>query len=178
VNSGMIEVIAGRQPGNKSIEVIQSLVEFMQGTIGVESVPGEGSLFWCEVDFSIGTEADGETATSHPIAGRRGLVVDNHPLARSILQSQLETLGVRVDAVGMDDFLSKPISEAILRHTLKRWFPGADLGDGKSTGSAIADGDAGAAFRQMQAAGPELMTRLVDLFLDNTADSLEAVRVG
>jgi hypothetical protein len=50
----------------------------------------------------------------------------------------------------MDDFLSKPVSEAILSNTLKRWFPGAALGDEKSGMTAIADGDAGAAFRQMQ----------------------------
>jgi len=370
------------------LSICKSLIESMQGVIGVESVPGEGSLFWCEVDFAIGTVAEKDTATSHLIAGRRGLVVDDNPLARSTLQSQLETLGVRVGAVGaataalevlhravadgepcafalidvdmpgidglslayaiksdqalaatrlvmltavdapiasktqqrvgfelqcpkpirqsqlpdtlrtlmdgqqpaaegglaagaaadvaarplrilvvedqpvnlelmqlmlrplgcevaltssaeealdllgeraqdvvfmdclmpgmdgyaataairrrepddqhviiiamtalvvqgererclaagMDDFLSKPVSETILRNTLQRWFPEADLGDEKSGRAAIADGDAGAAFRQMQAAGPELMAGLVDLFLDTTSNSLEAMR--
>jgi len=76
----------------------------------------------------------------------------------------------------MGGFLSKPVSEAILKNTLRRWFPGAALGDEESGGTAIADGDAGAAFRQMQeAAGPEQLARLVDLFLDDTAGSLEAM---
>ena len=371
------------------LSICKSLIESMQGAIGVESVPGEGSLFWCEVDYAIGTVTEGETAPSHLIAGRRGLVVDDNPLARSTLQSQLEMLGARAEAVGgatealealrravadgdpcafalvdvdmpgidglslayaiksdqalaatrllmltavdipitsktqqrvgfelqcpkpirqsqlpdtlrtlmdeqqpaaegelaagavagagarplrvlvvedqpvnqelmqlmlrplgcevtltssaeealdllrervqdvvfmdclmpgmdgyaataairrrepddrhvviiamtalivegererclaagMDDFLSKPVSEAILKNTLRRWFPGAALGDEESGGTAIADGDAGAAFRQMQeAAGPEAMARLVDLFLDNTAGSLAAMR--
>jgi len=76
----------------------------------------------------------------------------------------------------MGGFLSKPVSEAILKNTLRRWFPGANLGDEESGGTAIADGDAGAVFRLMQAAGPEAMARLVDLFLDNTAGGLAAMR--
>ena len=370
------------------LSICKSLIESIQGVIGVESVPGEGSLFWCEVDFAIGTVTEEDTDTEHPLSGRRGLVVDDNPLARSTLQSQLETLGVRVEAVGaasealetlrravadgepyaialidvhmpgidglslayaiksdpalaathllmltavdapitsktqqrvgfelqcpkpirqsqlpdtlrmlmdgqqaagegrlisgavehvgarslrvlvvddqpvnqelmqimlrplgcevaltssaeealdllrgraqdvvfmdclmpgmdgyaataairrrepdaphdviiamtalvvqgererclaagMDDFLSKPVSEVILRNTLQRWFPEANLGDEKSGMTAIADGDAGAAFRQMQAAGPEQMAGLVDLFLDNATDSLKAMR--
>ena len=75
----------------------------------------------------------------------------------------------------MGGFLSKPVSEAILKNTLRRWFSGANLGDEESGGTAIADGDAGAVFRLMQAAGPEAMARLVDLFLDDTAGSLEAM---
>jgi len=370
------------------LSICKSLIESLHGTIGVESVPGEGSLFWCELDFTIGTALEGEVAASHLLAGRRGLVVDDQPLARSTLQCQLEALGVRTEAVGgamgalevlrravadgdpcefalvdadmpdidglslayaiksdqalaatrllmltamdapiisktqqrigfemqrakpirqsqlpdtlrtlmdwqqpeteggqvtvavadvgarplrvlvvddqpvnqelmqlmlrplgcevalagsaeealdllsertqdvvfmdclmpgmdgyaataairlgepderhvviiamtalvvqgererclaagMDDFLSKPVSEAILRMALKRWFPGADLGGRKGGGRAIADGDAGDALRQMQAAEPELIARLVDLFLDDTASSLEAMR--
>jgi signal transduction histidine kinase/CheY-like chemotaxis protein/HPt (histidine-containing phosphotransfer) domain-containing protein len=266
------------------LSICKSLVESMQGTMGVDSVPGEGSLFWCELDFAIGTAAGGATATSRLLAGRWGLVVDENPLARSTLQCQIEALGVRAEALaapavadvgarplrvlvvedqpvnqelmqlmlrrlgcevaltgsaeealellrecaqdavfmdclmpgmdgcaaaaairrrepddrhvviiamtalvvqdererclaaGMDDFLTKPVNEAILRNTLRRWFPGVDLGDEKSGSTAIADGDAGAAFRHMQAAGPEQIARLVDLFLDNTAGSLAAMR--
>ena len=73
----------------------------------------------------------------------------------------------------MGGFLSKPVSEAILKNTLRRWFPGANLGDEESGGTAIADGDAGAVFRLMQAAGPEQLARLVDLMLeDGTACDL------
>ena len=371
------------------LSICKSLIESMQGTIGVESVPGEGSLFWCEVDFAISTVTEADTSPRHPLAGRRGLVVDDNALARSTLQSQIEILGARVEAVGgatealealgravadgepcafalvdgdmpgidglslayaiksdpalaatrllmltavdapissktqqrvgfelqcpkpirqsqlpdtlrtlmdgqqaadeaavaagavagvgarplrvlvvedqpvnlelmqlmlrplgcdvtltssaeealdllrqraqdvvfmdclmpgmdgyaataairqrepddrhvviiamtalivegererclaagMDDFLSKPVSAAILSDTLQRWFPGAAVGDEKSGAGATADGDAGAAFRQMQAAaGPEAMAKLVDLFLDNTAGSLAAMR--
>ena len=75
----------------------------------------------------------------------------------------------------MGGFLSKPVSEAILKNTLRRWFSGANLGDEESGGTAIADGDAGAAVRLMKAAGPEQLARLVDLFLDDTAGSLEAM---
>jgi HPt (histidine-containing phosphotransfer) domain-containing protein len=79
-------------------------------------------------------------------------------------------------AAGMDDYLCKPVSEAVLRHTLKRWFPGAVLGEDESRGAAIADGEAGAAWRQMLASQPEMIPRLVDTFLDTSAGSLEAMR--
>jgi CheY-like chemotaxis protein len=361
----------------------------MQGTIGVESVPGEGSLFWCEVEFAIGTLSEEDTAAGHLPASWRGLVVDDNPLARSTLQTQLEALGVRAEAVGgatpalaglrraiadgdpyafafvdvdmpdidglslanaiksdqalagtrllmltamdtpiqrktqqrvgfemqhskpvrqsqlpdtlrrlmgceepdgqgaplatsavpgvearplrvlvvedqpvarevmqimlqwlgcevllagsadealdfldeqtldlvfmdclmpgmdgyqataairrhepdnrrvviiamtalavegererclaagMDDYLCKPVSEEMLGNTLNRWFPGGDNGDENSGNAALTDGDAAAAFRRMQAAGPEQTARLVDLFLDNTARSLAAMR--
>ena len=369
------------------LSICRSLVESMQGTIGVESVPGEGALFWCEMGFSIETVDQEQTAANPLPAGQRGLVVDDKPLARSYLQTQLEALEVQVQAVGgasealevlrraavtadpfafalvdadmpgidglslayaiksdqaiagtlvlmltavdapivsktqqligfemqcskpirqsqlpdtlhsllgsqepadeggltptvagagarpirvlvvedqpvnqelmqlmlrrlgcevalagsaeealdllsqraqdavfmdclmpgmdgyaataairrcgpderrtviiamtalamqgererclaagMDDYLCKPVSEAMLRETLLRWFPEADLGGEQGAGAATAEGDAGAALRQMQAARPEMVPRLVDLFLDEAARGLEAMR--
>jgi CheY-like chemotaxis protein len=116
---------------------------------------------------------DGYAATA---AIRQREPDDRHVVIIAMTALIVEGERERCLAAGMDDFLSKPVSEAILRNTLKRWFPGAALGDEKSGASAIADGNAGTAFRQMQAAGPEAMARLVDLFLDNTAGSLAAMR--
>ena len=116
---------------------------------------------------------DGYAATA---AIRRREPDDQHVVIIAMTALIVEGERERCLAAGMDDFLSKPVSEAILSNTLKRWFPGAALGEEKNGGTAIADGDAGAAFRQMQAAaGPEAMARLVDLFLDNTAGSLAAM---
>jgi hypothetical protein len=79
-------------------------------------------------------------------------------------------------AAGMDDYLCKPVSEEMLGNTLNRWFPGGDNGDEHSGNAALTDGDAAAAFRRMQAAGPEQTARLVNLFLNDTAGSLAAMR--
>ena len=116
---------------------------------------------------------DGYAATA---AIRRREPDDQHVIIIAMTALVVQGERERCLAAGMDDFLSKPVSETILRYTLQRWFPEADLGEEKSGRTAIADGDAGAAFRQMQAAGPELMAGLVDLFLDTTSSSLEAMR--
>ena len=81
------------------LSICKSLIESLQGTLGVDSVEGEGSLFWCEIEFVIVTATAAETAAAYPFTGQRGLVVDDNPLARSILQSQLEAVGLLPDTV-------------------------------------------------------------------------------
>ena len=355
------------------LSICKSLIESMHGSIGVDSVPGEGSLFWCEVDFAIEAVGEEQTASTSLPAAQRALVVDDNRLACTYLASQLEALGVQAESVGgasealevlrqavaggdpfaiavidadmpgidglslayaiksdaslvgtrvlmltpvdapivaktqeligfemqcpkpirqsqlpdilemltgrqqpaeegvlaasvvpdaearplrvlvvedqpvnqelmqltlrrlgcevalagsgeealdllvertqdvvfmdcritvhgrrvviiamtalamqgererclaagMDDYLSKPVSAATLRGTLQRWFPEADLGGEQGAGAATVDADARAALRQMQAARPELVPQLVDLFLNESVRSLEALR--
>ena len=82
------------------LSVCKSLIDSLQGRIGVESVPGKGSVFWCELDFAIGTLTEEATASRQLLSGVRCLVVDDNALARSTLQTQLEAQGLRAETVG------------------------------------------------------------------------------
>ncbi len=81
------------------LHICKTLVESMQGNIGVESQPGEGSVFWFELDFEMASISGDALDGERPFAGLRALVVDDNPRARSILQEQLQQLAVRVEAV-------------------------------------------------------------------------------
>jgi signal transduction histidine kinase/CheY-like chemotaxis protein/HPt (histidine-containing phosphotransfer) domain-containing protein len=76
------------------LAIAKQLVELMGGTLGVESVPGRGSTFWCEIPFAV---VDNRTASVEDVvraaAGRQVLIVDDLAINRQILARQLEALG-------------------------------------------------------------------------------------
>jgi CheY-like chemotaxis protein len=82
------------------LAISKGLVERMGGHIGVESQPGEGSLFWFEAPFQPVEAEDrqrADAAAEHAPLDARVLLVDDHPVNRQLGQALLEMLGCRVD---------------------------------------------------------------------------------
>ena len=86
-----------RQPGGTGLGLVISkrLIEQMGGEIGVESTPGEGSVFWISVSLPKARD-DVEDLPGPPLQGRRIALLENHELARQALQHQLEDCGLSV----------------------------------------------------------------------------------
>ncbi|MBN1886517.1 MAG: response regulator, partial [Thermoflexales bacterium] len=82
------------------LAISQQLVQAMGGQIKVESVPGQGSTFWFELDLPV-TAAPGQVARAPDIVGYKGarkkaLVVDDRPHNRAVLSHMLAALGFEV----------------------------------------------------------------------------------
>jgi len=86
------------------LAICKRIVTLMKGVIDVESRPGEGSVFWVEVELPIADQlaADqSDQVTDHCEGLRaRALVVDDHPLNQELLRILLESVGVEVHTVG------------------------------------------------------------------------------
>ena len=70
------------------LAICRELVTLMGGTIGVSSLPGLGSTFWCVIPFAPASHA-GHSVSLNVLAGLRVLVVDDNATNRLILDQQL-----------------------------------------------------------------------------------------
>ncbi|WP_256122083.1 hybrid sensor histidine kinase/response regulator [Burkholderia sp. A2] len=87
------------------LALTKQLTQMMHGTVDVKSEPGKGSTFVVTLPLRAATEAQaaehddaqaGDAAL--PPVTARVLVVDDHPVNRTLLQGQLVTLGYAADA--------------------------------------------------------------------------------
>ncbi|MEP4485527.1 MAG: response regulator [Halioglobus sp.] len=80
------------------LTISQSLVEMMQGEIGVHSEPGKGSEFYFSVELTYREDqADQTQENATDLEGMNVLVVDDNPTAREILKDIAKSLGFRVE---------------------------------------------------------------------------------
>ncbi|MBK8812106.1 MAG: response regulator [Acidobacteria bacterium] len=81
------------------LAISRELVEMMNGSIGVESVPGEGSRFWFNVRLTR-TSEPGSNQSIHisesPTANFSVLLAEDHPISSEIIRKMLEQAGCSV----------------------------------------------------------------------------------
>ncbi|WP_292698209.1 MULTISPECIES: hybrid sensor histidine kinase/response regulator [unclassified Nostoc] len=84
------------------LAISQQIVQMMGGTIHVNSIFGQGSTFWFEVDLSTATDWLSQPATAHQkVIGYQGerrkiLVIDDRPDNCAVVIGMLEPLGFKL----------------------------------------------------------------------------------
>jgi PAS domain S-box-containing protein len=139
------DAAATRRCGGLGLGLVISnrLVSRMGGTVGIESVPGQGSTVWFDVTLEKqGAEAPAPAAAStHPeLAGLRVMVVEPSPAMRRSYLGRFEAWGCRVELaenaeVGLVMLQEAAESGDPFRFALiERQLPGMD---GEEMGTAI-----------------------------------------
>ncbi|MGE5506520.1 MAG: ATP-binding protein, partial [Actinomycetota bacterium] len=77
------------------LSISRRLVELMDGTIGVDSIPGRGATFWCVIPF-VSCEASTAPPPAADLMGMRLLVVDPDTSERTLVARHVEQAGAAV----------------------------------------------------------------------------------
>ena len=123
-------------------------------------------------------EMDGFEATKE-IRQREGAT--KHTPIIAMTANALEGDRERCLAAGMDDYLSKPVKQEALRSLLARWTKSFDESTPptKTDSSPAIDPSVIAELRRLQSpSDPNLLTKVIDLFIEETPKRLAAIRAA
>jgi signal transduction histidine kinase/ActR/RegA family two-component response regulator len=102
------DAAAGKYAGTGlGLSIVRSLAAAMEGSVGVDSNPGQGSTFWFRVKVEIVADSDDarqaqrelEGSTLQPITGKHILVVEDNRINRKVIEALLAKYDVKVSSV-------------------------------------------------------------------------------
>lgn len=84
------------------LSISKQLIELMEGVMGVQSTPGEGSTFWFELSLPIGEapQADSEKRAKEQHRSAHVLVVEDNLVNQKVAKRLLENMGYTVQLAG------------------------------------------------------------------------------
>ncbi len=81
------------------LAICSRLTDAMDGEIGLESAPGEGSMFWFRIPMPVAPPSTDPVPAAGFLTGLRVLVVDDNATNRLVLESQLRGWKLQPEAV-------------------------------------------------------------------------------
>ncbi len=79
------------------LAISKELAELMNGTVGVESIEGQGSTFWLELELPIDLSAKAVLADDSKLHGKHCVLIGNNPIALNIIEEQLEHWQIKTE---------------------------------------------------------------------------------